>query len=78
LLTTFFLTGEVDSSLYEPNTVNFEPSWGFPLIAKLAVGGAVLALVVTLILLRIFYGLLRRMMKRRHASLFDDPLGPTA
>jgi len=65
LLTTFFLTGEVDSSLYEPNTVNFEPSWGFPLIAKLAVGGAVLALIITLFLLRFCYGLLRRVMKRR-------------
>jgi pimeloyl-ACP methyl ester carboxylesterase len=67
LLTTFFLTGEVDATLYEPNTVNFKPSWGFPLIAKLAVGGAALALIITLFLLRIFYGLLRRVMKRRHA-----------
>jgi len=67
LLTTFFLTGEVDSSLYEPNKVNFKPSWGFPLIAKLAVGGAVLALIVTLLLLRFFYGLLRRVLKRCRA-----------
>jgi len=67
LLTTFFLTGEVDSSLYEPNTVNFEPSWGFPLIAKLAVGGVILALIIMLLLLRIFYGLLKRMLKRRRA-----------
>jgi len=65
LLTTFFATGEVDSSLYEPNTVNFEPSWGFPLIAKLVVGGAVLTLIVTLLLLRIFCGLLTRLLKRR-------------
>jgi len=66
LLTNFFLTGEVDTSLYEPNTVNFKPSWGFPLIAKLAVGGAILALIIMLLLLRIFYGLLRRAIKRRH------------
>jgi len=68
LLTTFFLTGEVDVSLYEPNAVNFEPSWGFPLIAKLAVSGAVLALLITLLLCRILYGLLRRLLKRRNVS----------
>jgi len=65
LLTTFFETGDVDASLYETNTVNFEPSWGFPLIAKLAVGGAVLALIIGLFLLRFCYGLVRRVMKRQ-------------
>jgi pimeloyl-ACP methyl ester carboxylesterase len=60
LLTTFFLTGEVDTSLYEPNTVNFEPSWGFPLIAKLAVGGAIFALIVAFFLVRFLFRLLRR------------------
>jgi pimeloyl-ACP methyl ester carboxylesterase len=67
LLTTFFATGELDASLYEPNTVNFEPSWGFPLAAKLAVGGAVLALVIGLFLIRFLIRLIRRAMKRRHA-----------
>jgi len=67
LLTTFFATGEVDPSLYEPNSVNFEPSWGFPLIAKLAVGGAVLALIIGLFLLRFCFGLLKRVTKRRRA-----------
>jgi pimeloyl-ACP methyl ester carboxylesterase len=67
LLTTFFATGKVDASLYTPNTVNFEPSWGFPLIAKLAVGGAVVAVIIGLFLLRIFYGMLSWRMKRRNA-----------
>jgi pimeloyl-ACP methyl ester carboxylesterase len=66
LLTTFFETGEVDASLYKPNTVNFKPSWGFPLIAKLVLGGAVLTLIIALILLRFFIRLLRRVLKRRH------------
>ena len=44
LLTTFYATGEVDASLYQTNRVDFEPDWGFPLIAKLLLGGAVLAL----------------------------------
>ena len=71
LLTTFFATGEVDASLYEPNEVNFEPSWGFPLIAKLAVGGAVLALIIGLFLLRFFFGLVRRVMKRQSRVTAD-------
>jgi pimeloyl-ACP methyl ester carboxylesterase len=68
LLTTFFATGEVDASFYEPNSVNFKPGWGFPLIAKLLVGGAVLALIIALVLLRFFYGLLGRVLKRRRAK----------
>jgi pimeloyl-ACP methyl ester carboxylesterase len=67
LLTTFFLTGDVDSSLYEPNEVNFEPSWGFPLIAKLAVGIAVLALAVALVLLRFFYRRFNLVKNRRRS-----------
>jgi pimeloyl-ACP methyl ester carboxylesterase len=67
LLTTFFATGEVDASLYEPNRVNFKPEWGFPLLAKLAVGGAVLALIIAVLLLRFVYVLLKRVRKRRHA-----------
>jgi pimeloyl-ACP methyl ester carboxylesterase len=65
LLTTFFATGEVDASLYEPNTVSFKPDWGFPLIAKLLLGGAALALILALFLLRLTYGLARRVLKRR-------------
>jgi pimeloyl-ACP methyl ester carboxylesterase len=67
LLTTFFLTGEVDDSLYEPNTVNFEPSWGFPLIAKLIVGGAVATLIIVLFLLRYLSRWIRRVLHRRQA-----------
>jgi uncharacterized iron-regulated membrane protein len=48
-LTTFFLTGEIDSSAYVPHRVNFEQSWGFPLIAKLLVGGATLLLTLVII-----------------------------
>jgi hypothetical protein len=67
LLTTFFSTGEVDASRYTPNTVNFEPSWGFPLIAKLAVGIAVIALAVVLVLLRFVYRRFRLVMNRRRS-----------
>jgi len=65
LLTTFFDTGEIDASLYQPNTVNFKPSWGFPLIAKLALAGVVLALVISLLLLRFLVRLLKKGLHRR-------------
>ena len=64
LLTTFFDTGEVDASLYKPNKVNFKPRWGFPLIAKLAVGGSVLILIVTLLLFWYSIPRLKRALKR--------------
>ena len=64
LLTTFFATGEVDASLYQPNTVNFKPAWGFPFIAKLLLGGAAFALIITLFLLRLLYRLVRRRSSR--------------
>jgi len=67
LLTTFYATGKVDASLYEPNEVNFEPKWGFPLIAKLALGGAVLALVLVILLL---YWIVKRVRRtlRSHST----------
>jgi len=68
LLTTFFATGEVDASFYKPNTVNFKPNWGFPLIAKLLLGGAVLALIIVFFLLRLFSRLGSRVLKRRQAQ----------
>jgi pimeloyl-ACP methyl ester carboxylesterase len=68
LLKTFFATGEVDASLYQPNTVNFEPNWGFPLIAKLLLGGAALAVIIVLLLLRFFSRLVRQVLKRHQAG----------
>lgn len=64
LLTTFFKTGVVDASLYQPNPVNFRPRWGMPLIAKLAVGGAILTLIVTLLLVWFSIRRLRRLLQR--------------
>lgn len=68
LLSTFFTTGEVDTSLFEPNAVNFEPSWGFPLIAKLLVGGFFLVLIVVLLVVVFLYRLTRRIFRRRLAE----------
>jgi pimeloyl-ACP methyl ester carboxylesterase len=68
LLTTFLATGEVDASLYQPNRVNFKPNWGFPLIAKLVLGGAVLALIIAFFLLRFISRLGRRVLRRHQAQ----------
>lgn len=68
LLTHFLATGEVDASRYEPNRVDFEPRWGMPLIAKLILGGAVLALIIALLVLRLLYRLTRQILQRRRAA----------
>jgi len=60
LLRTFFATGVVDSSRYTPAAVNFEPSWGMPLIAKLVVGGVVLVPVILVLVSVVVYRKVRR------------------
>ena len=69
LLTTFFATGEVDSSRYRLNAVNFEPSWGMPLIAKLAVGGAAFALSIIVLSLLVIVRLVKRVTHRRRHGI---------
>ena len=68
LLSTFFATGDVDDSMFEPNTIDFEVRWGMPLIAKLALGGVVLALVVAILLLWFVVRLAKRQLRRRQAQ----------
>jgi pimeloyl-ACP methyl ester carboxylesterase len=65
LLTTFYLTGEVDASRYEPNVVSFEPNWSMPLIAKLLVVGAGLLLVILVLLVRFIVRRVRRSRRGR-------------
>ena len=69
LLATFFSTGVVDSSHFNTNVVNFEPSWGMPLIAKLVVGGAALALVVIGFSLLVIVRLVMRIARRRERGV---------
>ena len=66
LLTTFFATGEVDASLYKPHTVNFKPDWGFPLIAKLILGGVPIVLIIVFLLIRFTHRRIKRAANRRH------------
>ncbi len=63
LLSTFFATGQVDASLFEPNKVNFKAKWGFPLIAKLVLAGVALALVVLLLVCGFVLRLVRRKIR---------------
>ena len=55
LLSSFFATGVADDSLFEHNTVNFDPGLGFPAIAKIGLGAIVTVLLgataLTLVLL---------------------------
>ena len=45
LLTTFLETGAIDTSLVRYTPASFEVSWGFPLLAKLLVGGVVVGVL---------------------------------
>ncbi len=71
LLTTFYATGEVDASLYRPNTVNFKPNWGFPLIAKLILVGVPMVLIIVLFLIRFIHRRMKRAVNRRHEKGLD-------
>ena len=64
LVTTFIDTGAVDDSLFEPIEINFEPGWGFPLIAKLLLATAAVSLIVVALLLRWGYRTARRRRSR--------------
>ena len=69
LLSTFFTHGTVDASLYQPNTVSFKPDWGFPLIAKLLLGGVALVLTIIVILIRFIFSRVQRSLKRGRLKL---------
>ena len=74
LLTTFLATGNVDASRYKPGRVNFEPDWGFPLIAKILSGATVLLPILAFILIRLMVRQIRRRSDRRK-SFFRDRSG---
>ena len=63
LLRTFFDSGKVDASRFVAHRISFEPRWGFPLLAKLLVGGVILALLILLVALRFGW----RFLKARRA-----------
>lgn len=60
LLGHFMDTGEVDASRFVEHSVNFKASWGFPLLAKLALGAVALVLILAFMLMRFLLGLGRR------------------
>ncbi len=62
LLNTFFATGEVDDSLFTPNTVNFKAKMGFPLMAKLIVAAIVLVIILVI---AVVWFIVRRGRRRR-------------
>jgi len=65
LLRSFFDSGTVDASRFVAQPISFEPRWGFPMIAKLLVAAAVLALLILLVTLRF----VSRFVKARRAVM---------
>jgi len=59
MLSNFFDTGEIDASRFTDHAVNFRPSWGFPLIAKLGLAGVIIILIVLLLIMRWIFTLVR-------------------
>jgi pimeloyl-ACP methyl ester carboxylesterase len=60
LLATFYATGEVDDSLFEVNSVDFDPGIGIGTMTKLALGGILIAIVVVALLTRWIWRRFRR------------------
>jgi hypothetical protein len=75
-LTVFYDTGAVDGSLYRYARMNFDVSLGFPALAKLALGAAVLLAgatgaavwFITRRILRIRAGLSQGLVQNRHRT----------
>ena len=69
LLTAFLENGDIDTSLVRYTPVSFEVSWGFPLLAKLLVGGIVVVVFgVGWGGWKIFAGIRRRRRAEREAG----------
>lgn len=64
LLSSFFLEGEADDSLFTYDPVNFEVGLGFPEQAKIALGGVV---VLILLIIGTVWFLVHRVRRRRGA-----------
>jgi pimeloyl-ACP methyl ester carboxylesterase len=60
LLATFYATGEVDDSLFEVNSVDFDPGIGFGTMAKLALAGLLIVMVVVALVTRWAWRRLRK------------------
>jgi pimeloyl-ACP methyl ester carboxylesterase len=65
LLKTFYDTGVADDSLFTYAPMEFEVTWGFPKIAKIAVASLVL---IVFALLWLFWRIIRRIRNRRPVS----------
>lgn len=63
LITAFLDSGEVDDSLYEPQSVDFTPAVGLPTIAKITAGTMVVLAILAALSLLV---LARRVHKRGH------------
>lgn len=60
LLATFYATGEVDDSLFEVSSVDFDPGIGFGTMAKLALAGLLIVTMVVALVIRWVWRQFRR------------------
>lgn len=65
LLTSFYDTGIADDSLYTYSPMEFDVSWGFPGIAKVAIASFFLIIVGLLVLFRFIIRKIRRRLARQ-------------
>ncbi len=68
IVTSFLATGVPDTSLAEYVPMDFEVRWGYPLLAKLVVGGTVLTGVLLLGVGWTGIRFVRRRIRRRAAA----------
>lgn len=63
LITTFFETGEVDDSQFAYAPMDFSVKWGFPLLAKVVLGGIIALLLA---ILTGIWLIIRRSTRKKH------------
>jgi hypothetical protein len=68
MLTSFFETGLADGSLYKYEPMRFEVRWGYPLLAKLAVAGCVLLVILLGGLVWLMVQFIRRRKAKKRLS----------
>jgi hypothetical protein len=65
LITSYYDTGKADDSLFTYAPMDFQVSWGFPKLAKIAIAGMVLITIGLVVLIWIIIRRIRRFLKKR-------------
>jgi len=72
-----FSSGEMNAARFQPKAANFDPEWGFQLVATLLLGAAGLTLIIAVIVFRLIFGRAKRSWQRRRLRLSaSEPAQP--